>query len=136
MISYFARDKENTKRNMLIYDIFLVMFCENVINMDNLWHSQYFCHISACWILGPYFYDIFSDSSQTSPVKKISQRSSKVDQNLTFWIIAPMVDQRPRMRRSYRNTSILILTCLIWRSDEPRMSNLVSIVEYFMFSPF
>jgi hypothetical protein len=36
MISYFARDKENTKRNMLIYDIFLVMFCENVINMDNL----------------------------------------------------------------------------------------------------
>jgi hypothetical protein len=44
------------------------MFCENVINLHYLWCSQYFRYGSACWILGPYFYDIFSDSAQTGPL--------------------------------------------------------------------
>jgi hypothetical protein len=43
---------------------------------------------------------------------------------------------RPRMQRSHQNASVLILTCLIRRSDESQMSNLISIVEYFRFSPF
>jgi hypothetical protein len=43
---------------------------------------------------------------------------------------------RPRMQRSHQNTSVLILTCLIRRSDESQMSNLISVVEYFRFSPF
>jgi hypothetical protein len=33
------------------------------------------------------------------------------------------------MRRSHRNTSILILTCLIWRSDGSHMSSLISAMD-------
>jgi hypothetical protein len=30
-------EPQHTTRNLLIYDVFLVMFCENIINMHNLW---------------------------------------------------------------------------------------------------
>jgi hypothetical protein len=39
------------------------------------------------------------------------------------------------MRRSHQNASILILTCLIQRSDESRMSSLISAIRCFRFSP-
>jgi hypothetical protein len=35
-----------------------------------------------------------------------------------------MVDQRPRMWRSHRNMTVLLFTCLIWRSDGSRMNSL------------
>jgi hypothetical protein len=46
-----------------------------------------------------------------------------------------MDEWRPWMWRSHRNTSILILTCLIQRSDESQMSSLISTVWCFRFSP-
>jgi hypothetical protein len=45
-----------------------------------------------------------------------------------------MVDRRPRMRRSHRNATILIFTCLIQMSDGSRMSSLISVIGYLVFS--
>jgi hypothetical protein len=45
-----------------------------------------------------------------------------------------MVDRRPRMRRSHRNATVLIFTCLIRRLDESRMNSLLSTVRYLGFS--
>jgi hypothetical protein len=45
--------------------------------------------------------------------------------NLTFLTVAPMVDRRPRMRRSHWNATVLLFTCLIRRmSDGSRMNSL------------
>jgi hypothetical protein len=38
------------------------------------------------------------------------------------------------MRRSHRNTTVFIFTCLIRRSDGSRMSSLISVVGYLGFS--
>jgi hypothetical protein len=44
-----------------------------------------------------------------------------------------MVDRRPRMRRSHRNITILIFTCLIRRSDGSYVSNWTLAVGYLGF---
>jgi hypothetical protein len=40
-----------------------------------------------------------------------------------------MVDRRPRMRRSRRNATVLLFTCLIQRSNGSRMNSLFLAVE-------
>jgi hypothetical protein len=52
------------------------------------------------------------------------------DQNLTFWTVALMDEQRLRMRRSCRNASVLILKYLVRRSDGSRMSSLILAIGY------
>jgi hypothetical protein len=52
---------------------------------------------------------------------------------LTFWTVALMVDRRPRMRRSRRNVTVLIFTCLIRRSDGSHVSNWTLAVGYLGF---
>jgi hypothetical protein len=46
-----------------------------------------------------------------------------------------MVDRRPRMRRSHRNASVLILTCPVRRTEKSWMTHLFSAVEWTRFSP-
>jgi hypothetical protein len=56
-------------------------------------------------------------------IKKIG---SGVDQNSTFWTVAPLVDRRLRIRRSHRNATVLIFTCLIRWLDGSHTSSLIS----------
>jgi hypothetical protein len=63
----------------------------------------------------------------------ILERGSGVDQNLTFWTVAPMVDRRPRMQRSHQNATVLLFTCLIRRSDASRMNSLFLAVGCLVF---
>jgi hypothetical protein len=65
--------------------------------------------------------------------KKLKE-APELTENLTFWTVTLMVDQRPRMRRSHWNATILIFTCLIRRSDGSRVSSLISVIGYLGFS--
>jgi hypothetical protein len=60
--------QQPTTRNMLIYDDFLMTFSENVKTCTICDDHNIFITDQHHSILGPYFHDVFSDSSQTGPL--------------------------------------------------------------------
>jgi hypothetical protein len=99
----------------LIYAIFLVTFYEIVIDLHYLWRLQYFRHGWVCWILGLYFYDVFSDSSQTGPLYcGIFSHSSQMNKPfVTFY----------KIHHGWRTNSPVSMTHLLYFAYVPWIYN-------------
>jgi hypothetical protein len=92
--------------------------------VSSLWYMFHLSFLGAVVEAAEFEDKFFLGGGGNVTPKKILERGSGVHQNLTFLTVAPMVDWRPRIRRSHRNATVLILTCLIWRSDGSRMTHL------------
>jgi hypothetical protein len=97
-----------TTRNLLIYDKFLVMILKNVINMHDLWWSQYFHHGSTSLDIMPIILWHFIRFITNRPI--ILWRSFKfVTDEKTLWFI---MDDEPIVQSTW--THLLFLAYMAW----------------------